>query len=117
MDISRERFHGFLTVQSRGTVALPPEVRRRYRLDQPGSQVEVTERGDGVLELRPTIAVPAAEAWFWDPRWQVGEREVDAHVAAGEIAVFDGPDDFLAHLDTIPDMSSDGVDVEASTTG
>jgi bifunctional DNA-binding transcriptional regulator/antitoxin component of YhaV-PrlF toxin-antitoxin module len=46
-------FHGFLSVQGRGAVALPPTLRRRYHLDRPGAQVEVTERDDGVLELRP----------------------------------------------------------------
>jgi bifunctional DNA-binding transcriptional regulator/antitoxin component of YhaV-PrlF toxin-antitoxin module len=43
----------FLNVQGRGTVALPPDIRRRYGLDEPGAQVELVERDDGVLELRP----------------------------------------------------------------
>lgn len=94
-------FHGFLAVQGRGTVALPPSLRRRYRLDQPGAQVEITERADGVLELRPVVPVPAAEAWFWDPSWHQGEREVDEHIAAGEVTRLDGPDELIAHLDSI----------------
>jgi bifunctional DNA-binding transcriptional regulator/antitoxin component of YhaV-PrlF toxin-antitoxin module len=94
-------FHGFLAVQGRGTVALPPALRRRYRLDQPGAQVEITERADGVLELRPVVPVPATEAWFWDPSWHQGEREVDEHVSAGEVTIHDGPDELLGHLDSI----------------
>jgi hypothetical protein len=82
-------------------VALPALLRKRLRLDQPGAQVEITEREDGVLELRPTIAVPAAEAWFWTDRWQEGERAVDAHVAAGETTVHESAEDFLAHLDAL----------------
>lgn len=96
-----ENFHGFLTVQGRGTVALPPGLRSRMGLDRPGAQVEVNERDDGVLELRPTVAVPAADAWFWDRRWQAGEREVEDHVAAGRVTVHADADSLLAHLDAL----------------
>lgn len=93
-----EHFRGFLTMQARGVLALPPEVRRRWHLDRPGAQVELVERPDGVLELHPHLAVPAAEAWYWQENWQHGEREVDEHVAAGRVRRFDGPADFLASL-------------------
>jgi hypothetical protein len=52
-------FHGFLTLQARGVLALPPVLRARYQLDRPGAQVEITERDDGVLEIRPQVAIPA----------------------------------------------------------
>ena len=48
----------FLTLQSRGTIAIPPAVRRRLGLDRPGAQVEMVEREDGVLELRPHVPMP-----------------------------------------------------------
>lgn len=95
---SADQFHGYLSVQARGVVALPPALRRRYHLDRPGAQVEVTEREDGVLEVRPVIAVPATEAWFWTEWWQAGEREVDQHVRRGEVTVSDSADDFMADL-------------------
>lgn len=101
MGAPAEGFHGFLTVQGRGTVALPPSLRKRYRLDRPGAQMEITEREDGVLELRPMVAVPVSEAWFWDERWNAGEREVDAHVRRGEVAVHDSVDDLVAHLSAL----------------
>ena len=91
----------FVTVQSRGTVALPADLRRRHRLDQPGAQVEVIERDDGVIELRPHVAVPAEDAWFWTERWQAREREVDEQVAAGEVTRHDSADELLAHLDQL----------------
>lgn len=99
--VTEGRLHGFVAVQSRGLVALPSGLRRRLHLDRPGAQVEIIEREDGVLELRPTLAVPASEAWFWQERWQAGEREVDAHVAAGDAAVHASGDDLLAHLDAL----------------
>lgn len=96
-------FHGFVAVQGRGTVAIPVDLRKRYHLDRPGAQVEITEREDGVLELRPALAVPATEAWFWEERWQTGEREVDAHAAAGEVTRHETVDDFTAHLAALDD--------------
>lgn len=94
-------FHGYVGVQRRGLIALPAELRKRLRLDDPGVQVEVTERPDGVVELRPIVPIPADQAWFWADRWQRREREVDEYVAAGRVTVFDDGDAFLEHLDAI----------------
>jgi hypothetical protein len=46
---ARETYHGVISLEARGVLALPPEVRRRLLLDSPGAQVEVTEREDGVI--------------------------------------------------------------------
>ncbi len=89
-----------LTVQGRGTLALPAEIRRRYRLDEAGAQVLLVEREDGVFELHPLVAVPARQAWFWSDRWQQMERAADADVAAGRVVMTEGPDEFLAELDS-----------------
>ena len=89
----------YLTVQKRGVINLPAELRRRHHLDQPGAQVEVSEREDGVIELRPHVAVPADQRWFWTERWQKMEREADADIAAGRVKRFDTAGDFTAELD------------------
>lgn len=94
-------FHGYVSVQSQGLVSLPAEVRRRLCLDEPGAQVEITERADGVLELRPSPPVPADQRWFWTDRWQEREREADAHVVANDITVHADGDTFLAHLNQL----------------
>ena len=91
----------FVVMQSRGVIALPASLRKRFHLDEPGAQVEVVERADGVIELRPHVAVPADQRWFWTERWQRMEREVDEEVAAGEVRNHDSGDDFLAHLDAL----------------
>lgn len=98
---TKHRFHGYVSLQRRGVVALPAEVRVRMHLDEPGAQLEVTEREDGVLELRAALPVPADQAWFWTQRWQEREREVDELLAAGQVTVHDDVDDFLAHVDDI----------------
>ncbi|MBS9535619.1 AbrB/MazE/SpoVT family DNA-binding domain-containing protein [Mycobacterium sp. M1] len=94
-------FHGYVGVQSRGVVALPAEVRRRLHLDEPGAQVEIIERDDGVLELRPSLPVPADQRWFWIEHWQQREREVDGHIAAGRVTVHQDGDALLEHLDRL----------------
>lgn len=99
--MSQTEFHGYVGVQRRGLIALPMEVRRRLHLDEPGAQVEVIERPDGVVELRPSLPVSANQAWFWTERWQEREREVDEHVKAGRVTVHETGEDFLTHLDTL----------------
>jgi AbrB family looped-hinge helix DNA binding protein len=89
----------YVTVQSRGTVALPASLRRRLHLDEPGAQLQIVEQDDGRLELRPVVPVPADQRWFWTERWQRMEREVDDHVAASRVTVLDGPDSLFEHLD------------------
>jgi bifunctional DNA-binding transcriptional regulator/antitoxin component of YhaV-PrlF toxin-antitoxin module len=84
---------------SRGSITLPAAVRRRYRLDEPGAQVEVVDRDDGVIELHPVLPHRADQAWFWTERWQAMEREVDEDVAAGRTQTFDSAEEFIADLD------------------
>jgi bifunctional DNA-binding transcriptional regulator/antitoxin component of YhaV-PrlF toxin-antitoxin module len=100
---TRHRY--FATLQARGLLALPAELRRRYRLDEPGSHVEIIERDDGVIELRPRFSVPAEQAWFWTDRWQRMEHEVDEHVERGETTVHADGDELVDFLD---DLRSQG---------
>jgi hypothetical protein len=101
-------WHGYVGVQRRGVIALPAELRHKLHLDEPGAQLEITERPDGVLELRAALPVAADQAWFWTQEWQQREREVDEHVAAGRVTVHESADDFLAHLDDLSDAALSG---------
>ncbi|PWJ45550.1 hypothetical protein SAMN06264364_1551, partial [Quadrisphaera granulorum] len=75
------------------------ELRKRFGLDAPGAQLELTEREDGVLEMRPMIAVPVRQAGFWTPEWQAGEAEFEEHVQRGAVISFASMADFMADLD------------------
>jgi antitoxin MazE len=89
-----------VSVQSRGTVALPADLRRRLHLDQPNAQIRIVERDDGGVELTPIVAVPADQAWFWQERWQQMEREADADVDGGRTTTANGVDELLEVLDS-----------------
>ena len=90
-----------VSVQSRGTIALPADLRRRLHLDEPGAQVQIIEREDGTVELLPMLPIPAEQRWFWTERWQTMEREADEDIAAGRVTRFDSVDDFIAHLEEV----------------
>jgi bifunctional DNA-binding transcriptional regulator/antitoxin component of YhaV-PrlF toxin-antitoxin module len=98
---SVSNYHGYAAVQGRGTVALPAELRRKYRLDEPGAQLEIVEREDGVIELRPTLPVPVDEMWFWTEGHQAAERQAEDDIAAGRHRTFDDAQAFLADLESL----------------
>jgi bifunctional DNA-binding transcriptional regulator/antitoxin component of YhaV-PrlF toxin-antitoxin module len=87
-----------LSIQGRGTIALPADLRRRRGLDQPGALLRLVERDDGVIELHPMTAVPADQAWFWSERWQRMEREADGDISDGRLTAHESVDDLLDHL-------------------
>jgi AbrB family looped-hinge helix DNA binding protein len=96
----------FVAIQSRGTVALPADLRRRLHLDEPGAQVQLIEQDDGRIELRPVLPVPADQRWFWTERWQAMEREADDDIAAARVTVLDGPDALLDFLHGVPEAEA-----------
>jgi AbrB family looped-hinge helix DNA binding protein len=84
-------------VRTKGQVTIPNDVRLAAHIDE-GTVVEFTVVDDGVL-MRPKKLVDAADAWFWLPRWQEGEREASRQLAAGKGEVDSSDDEFFAALD------------------
>lgn len=72
-------------MNKRGTVTIPKEVRGELGEN---ALFEAVRREDGVIELRPKIAIDASQAWFWTERWQQMEREADEDIAAGRVKTF-----------------------------
>lgn len=94
---SMKTYH--VSVQSRGTIALPADLRRRLHLDEPGAQVRIIEHEDGSVELQPMLPVPADQRWFWTERWQAMEREADEDIAAGRVSHAMDIDEFFEQLE------------------
>ncbi|MGC8481749.1 MAG: AbrB/MazE/SpoVT family DNA-binding domain-containing protein [Acidimicrobiales bacterium] len=78
----------FVSVQSRGLIAIPASLRKRYGLDQPGAQVEIIER-NGELVLRPHLPVPVQQAWFWSNEWQAKEQLAESDADEGRVIALD----------------------------
>jgi bifunctional DNA-binding transcriptional regulator/antitoxin component of YhaV-PrlF toxin-antitoxin module len=93
------RSHFVALSPSRGSITLPADVRHRHHLDEPGAQVEVIERDDGVIELHPLLPHRAEHAWFWTKRWQAMEQEAEDDIAAGRTETFESAEQFLADLE------------------
>ena len=87
----------FVNVQGRGTIVIPADLRKKYRLDEPGAQVEVISEGDHLI-LRPMLPVSATQAWFWTAEWQEGERQAEAERAALLGERFDDDEAFIDSL-------------------
>jgi bifunctional DNA-binding transcriptional regulator/antitoxin component of YhaV-PrlF toxin-antitoxin module len=94
------RIHEFVAVQKRGVATIPPSVRRRLHLDEPGAQLEIEETEDGRFEIRGTMPVDADQRWFWTERWQAMEREADADIANGRVVRTESVGDLLTELDS-----------------
>jgi len=94
-----DRYRGVIQVRERGVMTLPSELRRRLGLDGGEVHLEVVERDDGVIELRPSVVVPVDQAWFWSERWQRMEREADSDFDAGKVVEADSLDQLLSALE------------------
>lgn len=50
-----------LPISKRGTVTLPPALRRKYGFDQMENPMVILEERDGELILRPAAAIPVRD--------------------------------------------------------
>lgn len=86
------------TLRAKGQLTLPDDIRRAARLEE-GDLLEAELTADGVL-LRPQKVIDAAQAWFWSPEWQAGEREADEDRVAGKGETFGSDEAFVRALRT-----------------
>ena len=83
-------------LREKNQLTLPAEAVRGAHV-RPGDYFEVEATDEGIL-LRPKKVIDAAQAWFWTPEWQAGEREASADLAAGRVLVHNSDEAFLASL-------------------
>jgi bifunctional DNA-binding transcriptional regulator/antitoxin component of YhaV-PrlF toxin-antitoxin module len=67
-----------LPVSKRGTLTLPPELRRRLKLDQVSSPLVIVEERDGGLFLQSAVAMPIRDIPKTTIRQWVLNDEADA---------------------------------------
>ena len=64
-----------------------------------------------MIEIRPLVAVPASQAYYWSEDWQAREREVDTLLTRGEFTEHADVDAFLGHLDAL-DTADEGEEAK-----
>ena len=89
-----------MIIRGKGQVTLPEDIRKSAHLEE-GDLLEVELTPDGIL-LRPQKVIDATQAWFWEPAWQKGEREVDTDRSAGRVTEFDSAKDMIESLKKAP---------------
>jgi AbrB family looped-hinge helix DNA binding protein len=84
------------TLRAKGQLTLPDDIRRAARLEE-GDLLEAEITADGIL-LRPQKVIDAAQAWFWSPDWQAGERDADDDREAQRAETFSSDEAFVSAL-------------------
>ncbi len=84
-------------LRDKNQLTLPADVVRDAKVG-PGDYFDVEATKEGIL-LRPKKVIDAAQAWFWTPQWQGGEREASADIAAGRLTEHNSDEAFIASID------------------
>jgi AbrB family looped-hinge helix DNA binding protein len=87
-----------LQIRSNGQITLPASIRRLAQLKE-GDTVEVQVDEDGTIHLIPKLILDRSQAYFWTERWQTGEQEAQADIAAGRLTRFDDIEEALDFLE------------------
>ena len=71
-------------LRDKSQVTVPKEIVKKYNLSQ-GDKLEFVPEEDGI-KIRPVITVPKSQAWFWNEKWQKGEKEADEDIKKGRVS-------------------------------
>ena len=73
-----------LPISKRGTLTLPPELRRRLKLDQVASPLVIIEERDGGLFLQSAVAMPIRDI----PKATIRQRVLNDEAEAEDLKAF-----------------------------
>ena len=65
-------------LRDKSQITVPKEIVEKYDLSK-GDKLEFIPEKDGI-KIRPVITVPKSQAWFWNEKWQEGEKEADKDI-------------------------------------
>jgi len=88
----------FVTLDSKGRVTLPEEVRSAMGVG-PGDLLLLERTADGAYELLPATLVPTDQLWFYHPEMQERVRSAEADLSAGRGEFAATPERAQAFLD------------------
>ncbi|MDD4346345.1 MAG: AbrB/MazE/SpoVT family DNA-binding domain-containing protein [Desulfitobacteriaceae bacterium] len=70
-------------IRSRSQITIPSEIIKKLNLKQ-GDILDVDIDGDQIV-LRPVIAIPKDQAYFWTNEWQSEEKQVQSDIENSKI--------------------------------
>lgn len=83
-------------IRGRSQITIPSEVIKRLNLKQ-GDILEVDVEGDHII-LRPVIAIPKDQAYFWTQEWQSEERQIQSDIESNNIKSAESTDELFKDL-------------------
>jgi len=87
-------------VRKKTQVTIPVSIKKKMHIEE-GDLLEMDVRGNELI-VRVQKVIPREEAWYWTERWQEGERQADADIAAGRTHRFDNMQEAVKWLDEGP---------------
>jgi len=70
-------------IRSRSQITIPSEIIKKLNLKQ-GDTLEVDVEGDQIV-LRPVVAIPKDQAYFWTKEWQQEEKQIQSDIETDKI--------------------------------
>lgn len=70
-------------IRSRSQITIPSEIIKKLNLKQ-GDTLDVDIEGNQIV-LRPVIAIPKDQAYFWSKEWQSEEKQVQSDIKNNNI--------------------------------
>ncbi|KGP76764.1 AbrB family transcriptional regulator [Desulfosporosinus sp. Tol-M] len=83
-------------IRSRSQITIPSEIIKKLNLKQ-GDTLDVDIEGDQIV-LRPVIAIPKDQAYFWTKEWQSEEKQVQSDIENNKINFAKSKDELFEDL-------------------
>ncbi|MBW3572399.1 MAG: AbrB/MazE/SpoVT family DNA-binding domain-containing protein [Gemmatimonadetes bacterium] len=90
-----------MTIDKRGRVTLPEEVRRELALDEEANLVIIEKTPRGTFELIPAALIPNDQLWFHQPEMQARLADAEADFREGRSTHTATPGDAQRFLDSL----------------
>ena len=83
-------------IRSRSQITIPSEIIKKLNLKQ-GDTLDVEVEGNQIV-LRPVIAIPKDQAYFWSKEWQSEEKQVQSDIENNHIKSSKSKDELFEDL-------------------
>jgi antitoxin MazE len=83
-------------IRSRSQITIPSEIIKKLNLKQ-GDTLDVTIEDDQII-LRPVVAVPKDQAYFWSKEWQQDEKQIQSDIEKDKIKSAKSKDELFKDL-------------------